>query len=100
MTWLPQFVIKSRLNEDTKVNLKELKKLADTCRKAGITHFKNEHYEFTLTDEVPVTYYKKNKEAKAAPAPDTNTKFETDSLTEDELLFWSTSSPISTEDNT
>lgn len=83
------------------MNFKELKKLAAACRKAGISHFKSAEYEFTLTDEVPVSTYKTKQASKpAAGAPDA--KFESDSLSEDELLFWSTGTPgdiLGTKDN-
>ena len=69
-------------------DLKELKKLADACRKAGIKHFKSNDFEFTLTDDIPVSNYKKRKVAAevSAPAPSI---FETDTLTEEQLLNWS-----------
>lgn len=62
---------------------KELKKLADTCRKAGIKHFKSTEFEFTLTDDMPV------KPGKRPSTPIDNKPFQSDSLTEEELLFWS-----------
>lgn len=65
---------------------KALKKLADACRKVGIKHFKNSEYEFTLTDEVPPpSKYKKKQGA----LDTTNAEIETDSLSEEELLYWS-----------
>jgi hypothetical protein len=73
------------------IDPKELKKLADACRKAGIKHFKNSELEFTLTDEVPVSDYKRKKQVFL---PHSSIIDETiknaDSLTQDELLFWST----------
>lgn len=73
------------------MDLKELKKLAAACRKAGISHFKSEQYEFTLTEEQPKSAYKLTKEtAKSAGKLTSNAKFESDSLSEDELMFWST----------
>lgn len=70
------------------MNLKELKRLAAACRKAGISHFKSADYEFTLTEEQPKSAY---RQAKAATQPSGDSgKFESDSLTNDELLFWST----------
>lgn len=75
-------------------DLKELKRLAAMCRKAGIKHFKNEKYEFTLTEEAPVSVYKqaKSKKTQVNQAVDSNYKVESDGLNEDELLFWSTGS--------
>jgi len=65
---------------------KELKKLADACRKAGIKHYKTPDFEFTLTDDAPVSAYKK---AVASPRP-SDEPFKTDSLSEEAMLFWST----------
>ena len=41
------------------MDVKALKKLAEACRSAGIKHFKNAEMEFTLTDDKPVSNYKK-----------------------------------------
>lgn len=71
---------------------KELKKLAAACRLAGIKIYKGDGFEFTLSDEAPpVSSYKKkqmqtNPQAKTSQSED----FESDSLSEDALLFWST----------
>lgn len=69
------------------IDSKTLKKLAATCRKAGITHFKSAEFEFTLSDELPTVISKKStkKEVKVSQ----NESFESDSLSEDDLLFWS-----------
>lgn len=61
----------------------ELIKLAKACRKAGIVHFKSPECEFTLDPEV---VSKVSKELKHSVQ---STKIETDSLTEEEMLFWS-----------
>lgn len=68
---------------------KALKKLADTCRKAGITHFKSAEFEFTLTDSLPEPARKSTKKATASESPISEGLFETDSLTEEQLLFYS-----------
>lgn len=81
------------------MDLKELKKLAAACRKAGISHFKSADYEFTLTEETPVSTYKQKQVSKVTTAPDA--KFESDSLTDSDLLFWSVGSSaeiLGTED--
>lgn len=75
------------------MDLKELKRLAAACRKAGILHFKSEQYEFTLTEEAPKSPYKVTKESKKAPNTVSNQSFESDSLTNEELLFWSVGTP-------
>lgn len=66
-------------------NAKEIKKLADACRKAGITHFKCGDYEFTLGDK-PEPETKKAREMIADPSSNT---IQTDSISEEALLFWS-----------
>lgn len=63
---------------------KELKKLADACRKAGIRQFKGGGIEFTLTDDIPVSPY---KQAKRAQEP--QGEIETDELSPEALLMWS-----------
>lgn len=76
------------------MNVKELKKLAAACRKAGIKTYKCGDVEFTLTEDEPQSAYKlKKTDSKPADnfAPDTN--FESDSLTEEQLLFWSSGGP-------
>lgn len=73
-------------------NVKLLKKLADACRKAGIKSFKGYGFEFTLDELVPSAKKQaKVVEEPAKPAADNGPEipFETDSLTNEELLFWS-----------
>ena len=65
---------------------KELIKLAAACRKAGIKHYKSADMEFTLTDDAPVSNYKKKAAQYANPVAD---DFESDELTDDQLLNWS-----------
>lgn len=65
-------------------DLKALKKLADACRKSGIKHYKSADMEFTLTDYAPESNYKKKQ---AASEPQELAPEET--LTQDQLLFWS-----------
>lgn len=82
------------------IDPKELKKLADACRKAGIKHFKNADIEFTLTEEAPVSTYKRKKEVMLIPQGSLlqETIKNADTLTEDELLFWSTGGDEERED--
>lgn len=74
------------------MNLKELKKLADACRKAGIKHFKNGDYEFTLNEDAPLSNYKKSK-AKSEPLSN-DVAFQSDTLTPEQLLLWSVGDPL------
>jgi hypothetical protein len=75
------------------MNFKELKKLAAACRKAGIKSYKDSNCEFTLTDEPPVSSYKRRKRdpntGANGPVIDPNLKVD-GSLSPEELLFWST----------
>lgn len=64
---------------------KELKKLADTCRKAGIRTFKCGDIEFTLDDAPPA----QKRPKKAAESASESNTIESDGLTDEELLFWS-----------
>lgn len=64
-------------------NLKLLKKLADSCRKAGIKEFEGYGFKFTLSDVLP------EKKSSKITQLNTNDDFETDSLTEEQLLNWS-----------
>lgn len=68
-------------------NPKDLKKLASMCRKSGIKQLKIGDIEFTLSEELPT---KTKKSSKQALPEASDTKFETDTLTDNELLFWST----------
>lgn len=70
---------------------KALKKLADACRKAGIKHYKCPEFEFTLSDEGPVSNYKKRALKKAPEASEeASTEVSSmDQLTEEQLLFYS-----------
>jgi hypothetical protein len=69
---------------------KELRNIANACRKAGIKQYKCADFEFTLTDEVPASSPSKTKKSIRM---DTTPEFESDSLTEEQLLMWSTGIP-------
>jgi hypothetical protein len=74
---------------------KDLKKLADACRKAGIKHFKQGDLEFTLSDDAPVSNYKKSKATKQPTSADAiDANFQSDDLTEEQLLMWSVADPL------
>lgn len=68
---------------------KELKKLAKTCRDLGITHYKGPDFEFSLSDHPPV-----KPSRKAAQPTEVQGEVESDGLSEQELLYWSVSSPF------
>lgn len=65
---------------------KELKKLAAACRAAGIKNYKTQDFEFTLTDEAPQP---KRKAKQEEPSLNNEVFKEMDSLTEEQLLFYS-----------
>jgi hypothetical protein len=66
------------------VDAKELRRLTAACRKAGIKHFKNSEVEFTL-DELPRAA-KGSKQAADVSAPG---EIESDAISPEALLFWS-----------
>lgn len=74
-------------------DLKSLKKLAEVCRKAGISHYKGPDFEFTLTPEAPVSEYKrKREELKNSSDPNAQAVEQVlngDTLSEEQLLMWS-----------
>lgn len=72
---------------------KEIKKLADACRKAGIKSFKNSEVEFTLSDTIPLAQSNTRRVRKATVSdtleqPDVIINDET-ALSDEEILFWS-----------
>lgn len=69
---------------------KAIKKLADTCRKAGITHFKSPDFEFTLGEQPQPKGGQKVRKGQPKGGQIADSDFKSDSLTEQELLFWST----------
>ena len=79
------------------VDPKTLKKLAKACRDAGIKHYKDADMEFTLTDEAPQAAAPRGRKAAPKPAPGVAPEFETDSLSPEELLFWSVNNNIDQE---
>lgn len=74
---------------------KNIKKLAAECRKAGIKTYKCSDFEFTLTEDAPLSNYKKRQDKNTVPTTFSNAsdKIITDSLTEEQLLFWSSGEP-------
>lgn len=76
---------------------KALKKLADTCRKLGIKHFKNAEFEFTLSEEAPVSNYKKRQAEQLPNDISTEDTASVDTLTDDQMLFWSSADILSGE---
>lgn len=72
---------------------KEIKKLADACRRAGIKSFKNSEVEFTLSDTLPIVHNITRRVRKATVSdvleqPDIIINDETE-LSEEDALFWS-----------
>lgn len=78
--------------------VKELKKLASACRKSGIKSLKCEGFEFTLTDYSPEKAIKqKLKETSPELKSVIDQDFETEALTQDQLLGWSSDLAIQEE---
>ena len=65
---------------------KALKKLVKVCREMGVKSYKGDGFEFTLTDDAPRKATKKSV-IPTASTPDED--FETDSLTQEQILMWS-----------
>jgi hypothetical protein len=63
---------------------KELRRLAADCRKAGIKHFKCGEIEFTLGDSPAPA-----RKGKAVDSERPDADFQSDELTEEQLLGWS-----------
>lgn len=67
---------------------KELKKIADSCRKAGIAYFKCADFEFTLSPQAQSTPTAKRSD-NTKLVDNTSTYQDRPELTDDELLLWS-----------
>lgn len=73
------------------VPIKDLKKLAAVCRKAGITNlkvFQDGSYEFAL-DPTTIPQKATKRTTKEAPVSDNSAIEIEDALTEEQLLFYS-----------
>lgn len=69
---------------------KELKKLVKACRQAGIKTYKGDGVEFTLSDEAPSPPIRRSaKNSQSSTSITVDKDFETDALTEEQLLFYS-----------
>ena len=65
---------------------KALRKLVKVCRELGVLHYKGVDFEFTLSPEAPM---KVKKNDKSFTSTDDGKDFQSDSLTPEELMFWS-----------
>ena len=71
----------------TNDDLKTLKKLADICRKSGISSFECEQFKFTLSlDSRPIVKYAKEKQPEAEKLDET---IQERPLTAEEIMFFS-----------
>lgn len=70
------------------LDIKSLKKLAAACRKAGIKSFKSADFEFVLTDDAPAVFKRSGKKLPNI-SESASINIQSDSLSEEELLFWS-----------
>lgn len=84
-------------------NAKELKKLAEACRKAGICSFKGYGVEFTLSEQIPAKRSRNRgmrPAASAQPSQEDTSPFASDTLSEEELLFFSVGTGVPIDDPT
>lgn len=83
-------------------NAKVLKRLALTCRKVGISHFKHFQdgsFEFTLDPSTTFEPTKQQKTESKQIDSTTHSPFASDTLTDEQLLMWSVTDPTqATED--
>ncbi len=77
-------------------NLKELKKISEACRKAGIATYKCADFEITLTDTVPVKT--RTRSARKFNEIPTGAELETDDLTDEQRLFYSVQDTLGIEE--
>lgn len=76
-------------------NVKDLKKLAAACRKAGISNLKvaqDGSFEFSLDANIVPEKAKRSPKAPIQSFSQ-DSMIETDSLTEEQLLMWSVNDP-------
>lgn len=71
---------------------KELKQLVKICREMGVKNYKSDKFEFTLSDEAPAKPVKTKSKSQAVESTSSD-KIESDSLTAEEMLFWSAVNP-------
>lgn len=76
------------------MELKELQKLIQLCRKSGVTSIKIEGVELTLSEEAPAPAKPRGKSAAKASASEKLTQEDRQALegqlSPEELMFWST----------
>lgn len=74
-------------------DLKELDKLIALCRKRGISTIKLGEMELTLSEEAPKPTSRKPRNL-STELPITSAPYNSDSPTEEELLYWSAGTGI------
>ena len=73
---------------------KELKKLIKVCRELGVSEYTGDGFSFKLSE----TGTFQSKQVHNTKNESTSTTFESDTLTDEERMFWSVG-PAPTEDN-
>lgn len=68
---------------------RDLKKLVKLCRDMGISHYKGEGFEFTLTVDAPEPKKTKAAQATAMSVDNGDASIESDLLSPEQLLWWS-----------
>jgi hypothetical protein len=77
------------------IDLKQLQKLAKLCRSLGVTHIKNGDFELELSSNQPATRQRRSRKAVPIVEGDAlDENFESDSLSPEDLMLWSSSNPV------
>lgn len=71
-------------------DIEYIEKLMVLCRKKGVASCKVGEFEFTFSDTVPEPKRRSSRKAPKADVESQQGSIETDGLSSDELLFWST----------
>lgn len=72
-----------------------MKKLARICREAGIKHYKTSEFEFTLSDDMTTPVIR--TKAEKLTAAELSAPIESDDLSQEALLFWSSGEDFTQE---
>lgn len=73
------------------MDIKELQKIIQLCRKSGVTSIKLEGVELTLSEDAPAPAKPRGKSATKASAPSLNDKIALEGeLSDEALMYWST----------
>ncbi len=71
------------------MDAKALKKFVSTCRKLGVKEFTSPEFSFKLTEEAPIPQSKVVNKVMAQSPMTPHAEVDAPTLTEEQLLFWS-----------